>query len=365
MGNIPLMRPKLPDAEALAPFLRQIDAKNIYTNFGPLYGQFVEELCSLQRSRFNRTVYGTCVANATVGLELALSALGLQYGDRVGIPAFTFPATATAVRRCGFTPVALDVERESWRLTPAIAEAALSRTPLKAVMPVSPFGMAINARTWSEWSQATRIPVIVDAAASFGSQETYTGLLVVFSLHATKSLSSCEGGLILSEDQNLIKTLQNMSNFGFQEAQPRFGTNAKLSEYHAAIGLAHLKVWESEASNRRNIFEYYVNTFIEGLNKNTIHVIFGKCFAPTSFILKFNEASQRRMAEEACLKSGIQTRRWYTPLIQNVAFLSGVEVPLATEVADDLEQTILGLPFFLDITEDEIQRIADIVSPYL
>lgn len=356
------MRPQLPSAQDLLPYLSRIDERHQYTNFGPLCTELESALCSFQEKRFGRPVVGVCVSNGTLGLELAIAALGLPKGSKVGVPAFTFPATVTAVQRCGLVPVALDIDPHSWALTPSIASHALEICDLRAVVPVCPFGTAQDANDWSNWSKKTSIPIIIDAAAAFGSQATASNVTVVFSLHATKSLSSCEGGLILCENPALVQKLKSMSNFGFGQASFCTATNAKLSEYHAAIGLAHLKVWPKEAEQRRQLLKRY-SAALEKVGHSTFKAFEqNSTYAPTSCVLKTIEIGPSHRLEKALNREGIQTRRWYTPLVQNLPFLAPIQAPTPTKVADDLEKTILGLPFYLGLDDQAIGKITQVIE---
>jgi dTDP-4-amino-4,6-dideoxygalactose transaminase len=116
--NIPLLRPLLPRAEALMPFLTRIDESRHYTNFGLLHNEFLQRLLDWQQNLDGASIHGVLTSNATLGLEFSVASLDLPLGSRVAVPALTFPATATAVLRCGHVPVALDVDSDTWLLTP-------------------------------------------------------------------------------------------------------------------------------------------------------------------------------------------------------------------------------------------------------
>src|SRR4051812_30768581 len=124
MSAIPLLLPDLPDASAILPFLKQIDAARWYTNFGPLSRQLEASLAS---TFGDEPPYVASVSNCTLGLELALSSLGLTPGGRVLVPALTFVASATAILRAGFQPILADVDPTNWMLTPDIARNSLAR----------------------------------------------------------------------------------------------------------------------------------------------------------------------------------------------------------------------------------------------
>ena len=361
--SIPLMRPVLPSATALLPYLHRIDDARHYTNFGPLQHELAHQLTQLQQDWFGRSVHAVCVSSATLGLELALSALNLPPASKVAIPALTFVATATSVIRAGHVPIALDVDPETWLLSPDIATQALTQLPeLAAVMPVATYGMPHTAQQWSDWYERTGVPVIIDAAGAIGAQATASGVTVVFSLHATKPLSASEGGLIFTEDENLADRLRCLTNFGIGHPDGGVGTNAKLSEYHAAVGLADLQNWSINAASRMRLHDAYVGALKDScgwrvrFQKNTGLV------APCIFSIRFENQSIRFAVEQACAAAGIQTRRWYTPLVQNQNLGHRVEPLGQTAEANSLEETLVGLPFFMDLSPKDMERVISVVS---
>jgi dTDP-4-amino-4,6-dideoxygalactose transaminase len=355
---IPLLRPLLPTADAVLPFLRRIDQTRQYTNFGPLHNEFLQRLVALQRKLEGSSVHGVLTSNATLGLELSLASLDLPLGSRVAVPALTFPATATAVLRCGHVPVALDVDSDTWLLTPDSLPKDFQSSEIAAVIPVATFGMPQDAEHWSRWSQTHQTPVIIDAAAAFGAQKAATGVPVVFSLHATKTLSSGEGGAVLTRDPSQASRLRTMTNFGIGYDASRIAGNAKLSEYHAAVGLAHLNEWPTQVSARRKLLLAYQ----EALSGLVIMQKNSGLFAPSVMPVRMRTSQMRNALEAACAEMGIQTRRWYQPLVHEHPSLVGVETWQPLEQAEDLARTLIGLPFFPDMSSHQLAKIKEVVK---
>src|SRR5262245_38332228 len=136
---IPIMRPRLPAAASLARYLEAIDAAHIYSNFGPLTRSLEERFAA----RFGLAAANvTTVANATIGLILALTALGPKPGTLCVMPAWTFVASAHAAVMAGLVPYFIDVDPNTWALDPDRASAAIAQAPgpVGAIMPVVPFG---------------------------------------------------------------------------------------------------------------------------------------------------------------------------------------------------------------------------------
>ena len=182
--------PDLPGAEAILPFLREIDAARWYTNFGPLAARFERQAALLAGG--DQPLHCVAAASGTLALECALRALELPTRSRVLVPAFTFPATALAVLNAGHVPVLADVDRESWTLTPALAETQLVQAKCVAVVPLAALGCPVDVAGFDLLAAARGIAVVVDGAGAFGLQSVGAAP-VAFSLHATKPLGIGEG----------------------------------------------------------------------------------------------------------------------------------------------------------------------------
>lgn len=369
---VPLLVPDMPSPETLLPWLERMHAARHYSNFGPL----VQELEYSVAQKFGlEPEQVTTVANATQGLELALQALELPPGSRVLVPALTFVATATAVVRAGHVPVLADVDAATWLLTPEIARSACTRMCINAVLPVATFGMPHGMQAWQQFERDTGLPVIIDAAAAYGSQwlQGAEGTLV-FSLHATKSLPAGEGGLVVSTRPGLAAKVRQLSNFGINldpattlpvGTLASLGTNAKMSEYHAAIGLASLQKWELHAQQRQALQA----DLMQELQQASRYPLAwqakgpgGPLQAPTLLCMRLPDESVRATVEHACQQARVMTRRWYQPLLPHMAVLQQRCLVLDTPDAQLLGQTLLGLPFFLGMTQPQRQRVLSVIT---
>lgn len=372
---LPLLVPDMPSPQELLPWLERMHAARHYSNFGPL----VRELEAAFAQRFGQPLEQlTTVANATQGLELVLQALQLAPQSRVLLPTFTFVATATAVLRAGHIPVLADVDAHTWLLTPDIARGACAQTRIDAVLPVATFGMPHDMQAWQQFEQDTGLPVVIDAAAVYGSQwlQGAQGTLV-FSLHTTKSLPAGEGGLVVSTRPGLAARVRQLSNFGINlhpaadvpvGTLADTGTNAKMSEYHAAIGLCSLQKWELRALERRVLQA----DLMQKLNQASGHRLGwqatgqgGAQMAPTLLCARLPSAAARNALEQACQQARITTRRWYQPLLQHMPVLQSQCQVLNTPNAQALAQTLLGLPFFLGMMPEQRQRLEGVVARVL
>lgn len=372
LESIPLLVPCVPAPQELLPWLERMHAARHYSNFGPL----VCELEARFASQFQ--VAGaqvTTVANATLGLELVLQALDLPPGSRILLPSFTFVATATAVLRAGHVPVLTDVDAGSWMMTPEIARAAHAYMPVAAVVPVATFGMPHDMQAWQQFEAQTGVPVVIDAAAAYGSQWLHEGVgTLVFSLHTTKSMPAIEGGLVVSSRPGLSAKVRQLSNFGINldpgvgvpvGTLAAAGTNAKMSEYHAAVGLASLQKWEHHANDRK-VLQADLMQFLNQCSGYSLQWqgdgAGGPLKAPTLLCPRLPSAQIRSQLEQICVQEKITVRRWYQPLLQHMPALHSRCLALPTPVAHQLADTLLGLPFFLGMTAAQRERVGNAVT---
>jgi len=356
-GRIPLLIPDMPAADDVLPFLRRIDAARWYTNFGPLVLEFEQALAAAVGA--GMPVHVATVSSCTAGLELALAATGLRPGSRVLLPALTFVATAMAVRRSGHEPLLSDVDAGSWLLTPSIAREALARERVDCVLPVSAFGCSQDVVAWDDFSEETGIPVIIDAAGGFGNQVAGRRAAAVFSLHATKSLGIGEGGFVAAASAEFVARVRQLSNFGIDLATgnaQHIGANAKLSEYHAAVGLAALARWREVRGRRVTMAAEYAAQLsvtcpavtLQQRPASGVYTIFPVCLPEHTDI----------EAVRGCLHAaGIETRRWYVPLLFGHAALTGLPAAGGLESCRSIAARLLGLPMHLELSAADRTRV--------
>mgnify|MGYP003393897224 CR=1 FL=1 len=230
---IRVLVPDMPTAEDLLPYLELIDKKRVYSNIGPMVVELEETLAKITGAPV------AVMSNGTLAIELALKSLYLRPQSPVLCPAFTFVATGQAIANAGLRPVLCDVDLDAaWQMTPEIAARAVhdSHLPISAIVPVAPFGAPVDADAWSALSRELGIPVVVDAAGALTTQVLPDDpwMVVAYSLHATKFIGAGEGGAVSTKNEVLMRRIRELLNFG------PGGTNAKMSEYHAAVALASL-----------------------------------------------------------------------------------------------------------------------------
>lgn len=349
---IPILRPRLPDTDALIPYLRRIDTARTYSNMGPL----ACELATLLSRRYATAAIP--VASATAGLSAALLAQKLRPGTLCMVPSWTFAASGHAILAAGLEPWLVDVDPASGALTPDLAEAALTQAPgtVSAVMPVAPFGAAPDAAAWDSFAETTGLAVVVDAAASFDSV-TSARVAQVVSLHATKVLGAGEGGFVLCGDPDMAERVNAACNFGFagsRSASMR-ALNAKMSEYHAAIALAALAAWPRTRAAHLTLLTRLKAALPDWVWPAGL----GESHVANTLVARFPMGADR--AEAHLTRYGIETRRWWSlGLHRQPAFAACPRLDLSH--TDHLAQTSLGLPCHLDLTTEQIDRLAQAVA---
>lgn len=353
---IPYLVPDLPSIDEALPWLKQIDQARWYTNFGPLMKEFELQAAKVIAAASGGgadgvdDIFVAATCSGTAALETALLALNLPPGSKILLPSFTFPATGTAILRAGMQPVFTEVSDDSWLLTPAIARTALGRLNFDAVMPVGAFGCPLPVDEWDGFCLDTGIPVLIDAAAGFGNQAIGKHTTVVFSLHATKPLGVGEGGLVVSHSAEFIDQVRRLSNFGFQNGEVRQpGTNAKMSEYHAAVGLAQLKRWPEIVRRRAGLMDAYLKCLRPNAGKIRLQRGPGQWVHGAMPVRLPRDMSVLHVAGRL-ERSGIGTRRWYyPPLHRHPAFAAfpriGPKENGDLPITDRLGESLLGLPF--------------------
>ncbi len=249
-------RPNIGDRARLLERFEEILDRRWLTNDGPLVKQFERQLCETLAVEH-------CVAmcNATVALEIAIRALGLS--GEVIVPSFTFVATAHALQWQEITPVFCDIDPVTHNIDPARIERLITpRTT--GIVGVHAWGNPCDIAALDEIARSRGLTLMFDAAHAFGC--SYRGRPVgnfgqaeVFSFHATKFVSSGEGGVVATNDADLAQKMRLMRNFGFAgyDDVDYIGTNGKMSEFAAAVGLTSLESMDDFILRNQQNFTAY------------------------------------------------------------------------------------------------------------
>jgi len=377
--------PDLPTAEELIPYLRRIDEARWYSNFGPLVRELEDELRRIltkaDSSSTEDRIYLTTLVSGYHALEVALRLVGIKPGKKVLVPAVTFAACPLAVQHAGGEAILSDIDPVTWTLTPEIARAVASRVQVDAVMPVALYGVPIPVSPWEAFTRETGIAVVIDAAAAMEVQQIPKMGLVAHSLHATKPFGVGEGGVLACRNPDLIEKARQYTNFGTSERICQTnGSNAKMSEYHAAVGCAQANRWGEIKRRRRDLlklYEYYLAPHAESLSLQPA--------VETSVVSLFVLFLRRPIAETVLheLSSrGVATHRSYLPPLHrhpNFAMLaiSSVEGKVLTAEtpaarrhghmthSENLMSHLIGVPFHSFMSESDVISIVNELNRHL
>ncbi|WP_375457935.1 DegT/DnrJ/EryC1/StrS family aminotransferase [uncultured Enterovirga sp.] len=351
-----LVYPEVPSPEAWLPFLRLSYDAGYYSNFGPNSCIFEAELKAFLGTR--RDV--VTVANATVGLAATLLAMNVR--GLVAIPAFTFPATASAVYQAGCDPIVVDVCERSWEMDPAELNRVLDQHSVAAIIHVRPFGLSRDLDGIGTIARVRGLPLIVDAAAGFGGRTGRdqpagdAGVAEVFSFHATKPLGVGEGGAVIAES-GLAAEIRNVTNFalGRGKGDLRWGVNGKMSEFHAAVGRAALAGHAERLARRGR----QVRRFSELLDMPGTVLPYDPGSPPWQVLPVRLPGSDAGAAKAALASVGYETRVYYEPAIAGLGQAS--PPPVATRLAREM----LSLPIGPHIDDADQDAIAGALRAFL
>ncbi len=258
--KIPLTRPYLPNA--VTGELKEVLGSGMLTE-GAATRRFEEAVSSFLGVR-----HVLAVCNCTLGLEMALRALGIGPGDEVVVPDFTYPATASAALMAGAKVILADVDPETMLIDYSSLEAAITHRT-RAVMPVSLFGNPLDYTFLNSLKEQYGLSIIEDAACALGASfgHHYVGGLAditVFSLHPRKFITTGEGGLVTTNSSKIASWMESFKHFGMDLAAEghlnRFvmiGSNYKMSNLQAAVGLGQIRDMERLLRQRQSLAASY------------------------------------------------------------------------------------------------------------
>lgn len=370
-SSIPFLRPQPPRLSQHVDELSALEQSGTYTNFGPVNTRLEKELLD---SFFGGTGACTTVCNATLGLMLAIrNAIGEApaNGRLALMPSFTFAAAAQAAVWCGLTPLFCDIDPDTWLPCHASETALLQQYGhrIAVIVPNATFGNGLDVARYEALQESTGIPVVVDAAACLGSLDVSgntpgsgSKLPIVYSMHATKSFATGEGGLLYSADSDLISRLRAMSSFGFQgsrvPAMP--GLNAKMSELAALTAQLQLRSYPRQVEERVGLDALYLESLRPEYQPQ---VQTGRRQVRTfeSILLPPHAAVARDQIRAALVAQGVQTGTYFSPHLSQSEYMRNISLCPALPVSDDVASRILSLPLYLGMRHDDVRGIARVL----
>ena len=347
-------RPYLPPLEEFKRGLEEVWANQWLTNNGPVLQKFQKALSDyLGVPETNLALFN----NGTLALELGYYAMGLSGADVITTP-FTFVATSHALKRIGANPIFADIDPETMCLSPKAAEKLItSRT--KAIVPVHVYGCACDVEGFQRLADKYGVKIIYDAAHAFGVKELVgAGDMSMYSFHPTKLFHSCEGGLLVFKDAKVQEKLYELRNFAIHSETEcvDVGSNAKMNELQALMGLECLKKIDELLEYRQKIYAAYEECFAGCEEVKLIPHSLNRAYVPVLF--KDYETRERVYAE---LKNrcNVYSRRYFYPLLTE--FAPYVYGKGACPVAEDIASRVLTLPTYFGLPIEDVKAITESV----
>lgn len=347
----------LPPLEEYTRLLERVWETHWLTNRGELVKELEEQL-----KEYLGVGDLLCVSNGTVALQLAIRALDLK-GEIITTP-FSYVATTSSIVWENCTPVFADIEEDTLTIDPEKVEAAVTEET-SAILATHVFGNPCDVEAIDEIAKRHGLKVIYDAAHCFGVK--YKGQSILnwgdvstLSFHATKLFHTGEGGAVVCKDPEIAARVYYMHNFGHKgpEDFQGLGINGKMSELQAAMGLAVLPKTEDVIRLRREVSERYDALLsFEGLRKPTFRDSADNNFSYYPVIFDSEEALAS--AKERLEALNINPRRYFYPSLCSLPYVSKTR---EFQASVKVSESILCLPLFHDLSEEDQRLICDIVS---
>ena len=358
--RLPLVRPTVPDGTAIAADLEAILASRILTN-GPTVRRF-EAACAERLG----VAHCVAVASCTAGLMLVLKTSGVD--GEVVVPSFTFAATAHAAVWNGLTPVFADIDPSSLTLS-ADAAAAVITDRTTAVIATHLYGAPCDTDALEQLARERDLRLFFDAAHAFGSLRDgvpvgRSGDAEVFSLSPTKLLVAGEGGMVATNDDDLAERLRIGRDYGNPgDYDCRFtGLNARMSEIHAAIGLASLATLDDRIRRRNDLAAAYRDALrdVPGISFPLLREADYSTFKDFTVLVDPALFGLDAVALATALdREGIDTRRYYAPPVHAThAYRAWDPGPGALPNTEAAAARCLTLPMWEGMTDDAPLRVA-------
>lgn len=322
---------------------------------------------------FTGAQFAIATSSCTGALHMGLAALGVQVGDEVILAETNWIASASPITYLGAKPIFVDVLSDTWCIDPAKVEAAITpRT--KAIIAVHIYGNVCDMDKLLAIGEKHGIPVIEDAAEAIGSHwhgkhAGTVGKFGTFSFHGTKTLTTGEGGMFITNDPVLYEKVLTFSNHGRAKGQTKqfwpdeIGFKYKMSNIQAAIGYGQMERIHELVSRKREIFNYYAQALanLPGLTMNPESANTQNGYWMPTLVFDASTGITREQLQKKFSEENIDARVFFHPLSSLPMF----EDCPHNEIAWDIPNRAINLPSYHDITDDEMLRVVDVIKSLL
>ncbi len=362
---INVTRSSMPDFDEYCVEIKELWESRWLTNNGAKHRQLESDL-----REYLDTPNVVLYTNGHLALEQAIAAFDFPEGSEVITTPFTFVSTTNAIVRNGLIPVFCDVNQVDYTIDVTKIEALITEKTC-AIVPVHVYGNFCDVEAIGEIAEKHNLKVIYDAAHAFGASlngvsSANFGDASMFSFHATKVFNTVEGGALCFKDDSLYKMLNERKSFGQRGAEEcvYIGTNAKMNELQAAMGICNLRHLGGEIEKRKAAVLRYRERLgnVKGIKlcPEQEGVTSNYAYFPVVFD-GFKET--RDGIFEKLGQNDIIARKYFYPLTsdfecyRDLPFGGGDKTPVAKALAEN----VLCLPLFADLTTQEVDKICDII----
>ena len=310
------------------------------------------------------------VGNGTDAIELALRACGIGRGDQVITVSHTAVATVSAIERAGAIPLFVDIDENTYTLSPTSLENLLKKndvSKVKAIIPVHLYGHPADMPSILEIAQKFNLIIIEDCAQAHGAsiqgKKVGTwGHLAAFSFYPTKNLGALgDAGMVVTNDSKLATNLKEIREYGWKERYVSHcsGVNSRLDEIQAAILNVKLKYLDSENNRRRELADLY-NQNLDGVLPNIPTCQNGVYHVYHQYVVR---SKNRDALKAALLKTGIHANIHYPcPVHLQPAYKNDIYCSVPLKITETVAKEILSLPMFPELSDEDAFHVTSIIK---
>ena len=361
--QILVTRTSMPPFEDYVEEIKDLWDSHWLTNMGPKHNLF-----ELLLKEYLEVEKLSLFANGHLALELALQAMNLD-GEVITTP-FTFASTTHAIVRNDLEPVFCDIDPVDYCLDVSKLESLIT-DKTSAIVPVHVYGHICNIEEIERIAKKYGLKVIYDAAHAFGVR--YKGMGIgsfgdasMFSFHATKVFNSIEGGAICYKDEDFGRELYKLKNFGIKgpEIVDGIGSNAKMNEFVAAMGLCNLNHIDENIAKRQKVAECYRDCLagIDGIQLSPIQDGVQPNYSYFPIVIDEKKfGATRNEVFDNLAKNNIHARKYFYPLTSTYDCFHGKYDSNKTPIALHISKRVLTIPMYADLELDDVKRIVKII----
>lgn len=363
MKEILVTRSSMPDYEEYIEAIRPLWESRWLTNMGTFHQQLEQKLIEYLKIQSL-----SLFTNGHMALELALQAMELE-GEVITTP-FTFASTTHAIIRNGLKPIFCDINPQTYTIDAEQIESLITdRT--SAIVPVHVYGNICDVEKIEDIAGKYGLKVVYDAAHAFGTE--YKGIGVgnfgdasMFSFHATKVFHTIEGGAVSYHSEEFGRKLYQLKNFGIrdEETVDGVGSNAKMNEFQAIMGLCNLKNLETEIGKRHSVVARYRTNLeeVKGIRLPQSQEDVKPNYAYFPILVESEVCGfTRDELREELKKNHINARKYFYPLTNSFDCYKSMFSVDQTPIALQISRQVLTLPLYADLELEDVDRICEII----